>query len=165
VTRAEKRHYDRENKDCETERQPVSFEFAHLSGWCHCLDYGCRQADAGPPAKHGYLRGKQPEHLRHHPSANRKIGSAQTKDQCGDRDCHQCADHARNWDGRDWVDIQQHRKREQQISAEPDKGLLSNGHQTGVSREQIPQTCQGDKREHLGQKPQCLPVAPIWRKR
>jgi hypothetical protein len=61
-------------------------------------------------------------------SATTQVPIAQAKDQPGYRDCHQCADQACDRDCHDWMDVQQHGEREQQIAAEPDKGLLSNRH-------------------------------------
>ena len=56
--------------------------------------------------------------------------------------------------------VQHDDQREQQITAEANKGLLPDGHQPGVSGEQVPQACQSDEGEDLGEQPQRLPVAP-----
>jgi hypothetical protein len=61
------------------------------------------------------------------------------------------------------MDVQQYGKREQQISAESHKGLLSDGHQSGVSGQQVPQARQGDERKYLGEQSERLAIAPIRR--
>jgi hypothetical protein len=62
------------------------------------------------------------------------------------------------------MDVQQYGKREQQISAEPHKGLLSDGHQSGVSGQQVPQARQRDECKYLGEQPERLAIAPVRRK-
>ena len=58
---------------------------------------------------------------------------------------------------------QQDGKREQQIAAKADEGLLTDRNQARVAGEQVPQARQRDEGIDFREQPQRLPVTPIGR--
>ena len=91
--------------------------------------------------------------LGHHPGADREICAVQPKDDERSWEREQCGHNARDGNGEQRIDAAEQREREQEVAAEPDKGLLADRNQAGVACEQIPALRE---RQHVEQEDQVL---------
>ena len=112
MSRSQQRNNCAEHDDGERQRQPISFELAHLPARRHGDYYGSWQANAGTAAEDRNLRREQAKYFSNDPGPDCEIGAAQTENQRSDRNRNHRANRSGDQDGNDRVYAQQDGERE-----------------------------------------------------